>query len=347
MAEHRESEWNGSSAPAADDQPASKDATIIFHHIPKTAGSTLESILERRYAFREIFDVDRSRDVHERLLGSVPDETRAGIRLIKGHMDFGVHRFIANPYAYITILRHPVERVISHYYYVMRTAGHRLHYDVAFTGMSLEQYITSGITLELNNGQVRSLVGPEHLGVEYGRCTREMLGTAQRNLTRHFSVVGLTERFDETLLLLRRRLGWSAWPFYRPKNVSKARPLAASIPREVIRLIEAHNELDLELYEAAQAAFTETIAGLELSEELARFRRWNRVLGPCSATFDAFRTIRRRLVSDDEGALSLVRPGYAAQSVGSSGDSSQRRHSDPRALALRPSSSVEATNGKT
>ena len=338
----RASVSDGSAARYGVTNPGHRDTTIIFHHIPKTAGSTLESILERHFSPREIFDVDRSRNVHESLLASMSYTRRAGIRLIKGHMDFGVHRYVPNPFVYITVLRHPTERVISHYYYVKRSPDHRLHARVVSTKMSLEEYITSGIALELNNGQVRSLVGPAHLSVEYGRCTRDMLGTALHNLESAFSVVGLTERFDETLLLLKRRLGWSAWPFYRPKNVSKTKPHSTSLPRDVIALIEAHNELDLELYEAAQHAFSKEITMYKIREELPRFQRLNQVWGPCIAPFDVLRSVRRRLRSNEDdpsaGGDGSNQLEHSAEGLG------QSRQAAPRNLSLQPLSTGEATN---
>ena len=46
------------------------------------------------------------------------------------------------------------------------------------------------------------------------------LAQAKRNLDR-FLVVGLTERFDESFILIRRALGWRL-PMYERHNVSKA-----------------------------------------------------------------------------------------------------------------------------
>ena len=41
-----------------------------------------------------------------------------------------------------------------------------------------------------------------------GPCTAEIFERAKENLRRHFSVVGLSERFEETLALMKLRFGW-------------------------------------------------------------------------------------------------------------------------------------------
>ena len=254
--------------------PPPVDRSVIFLHIPKAAGTTLHDILERQYAREEIFNIVGPRDVREKALGSLPESERRRLRLVKGHMHFGVHEYLPNPSTYITVLRHPVERVISHYYYVRRTPRHYLYETVVGDDLSLEQYVFDQVSLELNNGQVRTIYGAKHVDVPYGACTPEMLTAARANLREYFSVVGLAERFDETLLLMQQQLGWRRSPVYVRKNVTKSRRARADVPASVIRRIEADNALDLELYEEESKYFMGAVARL-LSEQptlLNRFR---------------------------------------------------------------------------
>lgn len=41
----------------------------------------------------------------------------------------------------------------------------------------------------------------------YGQCSPEMLESAKKNL-QDFAAVGLTERYNETLILLKRAFNW-------------------------------------------------------------------------------------------------------------------------------------------
>ena len=270
--------------------PHVQDSTVIFMHIPKAAGSTLHSVLTRCYRRNETFNVKgaRSPEVAEFAASRIEDRVR--IRLVKGHLLFGFHKYLPRPSTYITILRDPVDRVISHYYYVMRRPHHRLYETVTSANMSLEEYVESGTALELNNGQVRAFYGTDHLNVEFGRCTRAMFDEATRNMRSHFSVVGTADRFDEALLLMKHRLQWNRQPFYLAKNVTKDRPSLRNVPKHVIRKIQDANELDIEFFDAARRSFDEEVERLDIARELESFRARNRLYSRCARPVDAVRT---------------------------------------------------------
>ena len=92
---------------------------------------------------------------------------------------------------------------------------------------------------------------------------------AKKNIEQHFSVVGLMERFDESLMLLKQHLGWKI-PFYQPQNVNKKRPQEEA-DREVIKVIERTNELDLLLYEYVKERFEQQVEAGDIRKEAARF----------------------------------------------------------------------------
>ena len=259
-----------------------RDMTVIFLHVPKSAGSTLHTVLERVYPSDTVLDIPGPNSEREKLFTRLSPEEHARIRLVKGHVLFGLHRYIPNRFTYITILRHPVERVISHYYFVKRRPRHRLYQTIMSSNMSLEEYVLGGTALELDNGQVRALYGSEHLNVEYGGCTSQMLDAARQNLKSYFSVVGLAERFDETLLLMAKELKWSRRPLYVRRNVTKNRPALEGVAPEVLRKIEAANSFDLELYERSVEGFEEALKQHDVPSELERFRQLNEFYGRCA-----------------------------------------------------------------
>ena len=232
--------------------------SVIFLHIPKTAGRTLQDVLDRKYKRSEAFSIDpnRVRESTEEFKG-LPYDQRSKIRLLKGHMPFGLHEFLPNQSTYVTILRNPIDRIISHYYYVIRHPNHHLYNKVKYNKLSLKGYVASGISIELDNFQMRSLAGATDLG--FGKCSSELLEQAKCHLQSHFTVVGLTERFDETLILMKRDLQWHTPPFYTELNVSRNRPLLEDIPRDTLDLIEKYNELDCELYEYTRKIFQQKI----------------------------------------------------------------------------------------
>src|SRR5690349_1326721 len=106
---------------------ADKNLPLVFYlHIPKAAGTTLNTILAKRFRRRDVFTIRNPKKAVEELAG-LPDAKRAKLKLIKGHFAYGLHKEVGRPFEYITVLREPVDRVVSHYYYVLRNAAHYLH----------------------------------------------------------------------------------------------------------------------------------------------------------------------------------------------------------------------------
>ena len=254
-------------------------ATVIFVHVGRTGGTTLARIAERQYRRRETFSfASRGTDDGLEPFRRLPAEQRKRFRLIKGHMPFGVHEFVPGPSTYITLFRHPVDRVISYYYYAVSRPSHRLHREITGRGITFEQFMAAEMTVEVDNWQTRSLSG--RTSVPYGRCGRDMLDLARQNLDTYFSVVGLTDRFDETLVLLGQTLGWRRL-LYATENALRARPSRIELPEHVLAVVAAQNAFDLALYSYAEQRFERAIASLpEFARDLARFRARNALYQP-------------------------------------------------------------------
>src|SRR5262245_16845682 len=94
--------------------------TLIFLHIPKPAGTTVHHVLERQFAADEVYSLaGDSWASYRRDFQRLTLPERKKIRVIKGHMEFGLHELLPQPATYVTVLRHPVDRIMSYYYYVL------------------------------------------------------------------------------------------------------------------------------------------------------------------------------------------------------------------------------------
>jgi hypothetical protein len=268
------------------EQPA-----VIFLHIPKTAGTTLHRIIERQYRQREIFTIGGISHESIEQFRSMSEERRAKYRMIKGHLGFGFHEFVPGPSAYFTILRNPIERVISFFYWVRRTPHHYLYDFMISKDIGLKEYLESGANVMLDNAQVRMVSGVWY-NIGFGECTEETLEIAKRNLREECAVVGLTERFDETLILLKRAFGWRNLHYAR-QNVTASRPRKDQLAPETLDAVVKVNRLDLALYQYATALFEEEIEaqGPAFAEELKAFQAANRWKSPF---YYVFWEIRKR-----------------------------------------------------
>ena len=92
---------------------------------------------------------------------------------------------------------------------------------------------------------------------------------AKENLPRYFSFVGLTERFDEGLAILKIMFGWEIAK-YAKFNVTKNRMKKGSLPASTVELIAERNKYDVALYEYAVPIFEQIRAkyGAEVQREI-------------------------------------------------------------------------------
>ena len=265
------------------EEPASDEwQTLLFLHIPKTAGLNLRHVINYQYGLENVCVPEAAEDMtrrgpYWRYLEegtSLPHKGTPGFdpnigfrrrllawtergntpRVVMGHFWFGLHEEIPHPSSYFTILREPMERTLSVYFHRRNQYGFRL---------SLEEWIHSARDFQLDNAQTRFLCGrlPDE-DVWFTKCTPEMLELAKRNLRERFSVVGITERFDEAYLLMARTFGWrvSGYDVY---NVNRRRPRGDAIPNAIRQRLEERNRFDAELYEFARALFEEQLAALD------------------------------------------------------------------------------------
>jgi hypothetical protein len=211
------------------------------------------------------------------------------IDVLSGHMAFGAHRHLPGRYTYVTFLRDPVDRVISDYFYVLRTPSHVLYDPVATERYTLADYVTSGITFFTNNLHARLLSGRGET-VPVGACTDALVDEAIAHLEAHPSVVGLTERFDESIVLMKHRLGWRL-PLYRVKNKTQGRPRKSEVSEADRALIRAHNAQDLALYAYARTRFETAWAEAPATcqRDLDRLHRLNWLFGPVERAYVSLR----------------------------------------------------------
>ncbi len=238
-------------------EAAAKQPIIIFVHLPKCGGTTLFRLVEWEYSPMRVFFVDGRfyRWSYNRLIRSRMDKF-AGMQVFQGHMPFGLHKLLNAPTTYMTMLREPVDRVISEYYYRLNRPQHPYE-DRWMKKLGLEEYIRA---TPQHNIQTKLLAGqPTDYDFLAGDCTEATLSVAKENLAQRFSLVGLTERFEESLALAKLTFGWKIEHF-TDFNITGKRPARSSVPQPIQDLIRDRYRYDVALYDYAVGLFNETVA---------------------------------------------------------------------------------------
>src|SRR5438045_9447770 len=105
--------------PAASASPGRRffPRPLVFVHIPKAAGTTLQEIIVRYYkggrGFRFTGETQQWEDFK-----NASKEQNGRYDVLQGHVHFGVHEYQPEPATYITMVRDPIDRVVSHYHFV-------------------------------------------------------------------------------------------------------------------------------------------------------------------------------------------------------------------------------------
>jgi len=259
-----------------------KPVTVIFLHIPKTAGTTFNSILSWLYLGQPSYWIAPA-DLHARDFKALSPESRSGLRLVRGHMYFGLHEYLPQPATYITFLRDPIPRVLSYYANALMEADYHKeskHWFLeAVRSMSFEEFIDCGKDKEIENGQVRRISG---IGFRASPCTKEDLELAKSNLDTFFSVVGLAHRFDESLALMRRHFNWTRIFAYQREKVSVKPIRQGEISPGVLARLREMNALDEELFAYAEQRLERQWLPQRsaLRREVFRIRLFNRLCRP-------------------------------------------------------------------
>ncbi|HET8654100.1 MAG TPA: sulfotransferase family 2 domain-containing protein [Longimicrobiaceae bacterium] len=209
------------------------DAPIAcFSHVQKAGGTTVEAVMRRHFGVRHMLVnpprgwIYRKKDLAADLRLN-PWARSIGGHWLRPFVDFGEFE---DRLAWYIFLREPVSRFLSHYQY------HVEHMGVT---APFEQWMEQPIQ---HNWQTQFLAGEQDVEA------------AKQILASRYRAIGLLERFDESLLLVRQALGLNGLdPWYgRPHNPAQSGEKRRSIAERYREQCVERNQLDLELYRFAR-----------------------------------------------------------------------------------------------
>jgi hypothetical protein len=233
-----------------------KGPTVLFMHIPKTAGTAFREAIAANYKHFEIaylyptlpgFLVDDLR--------LLPMEQRRCYRMIIGHFQFGMHEALPQESQYITVVREPTARVLSHYAYLQQTQP-----DLVTEGggvLPLKSFLEQRLTVDFDNAMVRFFSGVGQRAFPPGALSRDVFDLAVYNLRTAFTFVGHQETSTASFAWLRNHFGWHAKAGLEVANPGKRQSPFEKEPG-LLKSIRHYNHWDYLFYEEILRTFPQT-----------------------------------------------------------------------------------------
>ncbi|MEM1417032.1 MAG: sulfotransferase family 2 domain-containing protein, partial [Myxococcota bacterium] len=221
------------------------EATLYFTHVPKTSGTSMV-----RLAFGHLPDAEVERyGSLKRLAGRRAQPPK----LVTGHFPWGAHLALApRRHAYLTMLRDPIDRVTSMYYFIKNVD--RRHFEhprrALVESTTLEEFAALP---QIRNLQSRFVAG--YPAMKAGRLVaprrfdRALAAVAWRQL-QSYAFVGFQHRFEASARRLLGELGRELPAGFadapRAKQ-TRGRPKVADLSPPTRRALEDANRADLAL----------------------------------------------------------------------------------------------------
>lgn len=249
---------------------------FLFHHIPKTAGSTLRGILETLFDKDEICHAETVQE-----LNNLSSSQFRNLKFFAGHFSYGaINKFLSDA-VWITFLREPNERIISQYFNhinykripdqwidrINKNPEWQIYMN-EIQGCTLEEWVlldnkhANCITC---NRQTQAFL-PQELRTkvdDWAIYDKSLIEIAKKNLIEQFHFFGIQEFFDLSLNLFSITFGLPSYvnldSFSTNINSKKKFGTKYKVDQDLSEKIKRRNLMDWELYEFAKEKFFENL----------------------------------------------------------------------------------------
>ena len=216
---------------------------LLFDHIPKAGGTSFHVLLEQIYG---------RGNVSPRLAGVRIQELAQRYRRYRavcGHLLVLPGDRLPSDTLNVTLLRNPVDRVVSEFFYRKHDAGPTGESNLdLIKSADFSSLVTNSdqCLLPVPNAMVRHYSQYEITG-NGSHADGELLECAKRALER-FDVVGTLEQMPDFLDLIAYELRWTSLPDLPWANATSSRPCVGDLAPEVRSMLFDRERYDLELH---------------------------------------------------------------------------------------------------
>ncbi|MBB3206280.1 hypothetical protein FHS27_002089 [Rhodopirellula rubra] len=225
----------------------SKPKKLLFEHVPKCGGNSIRAFLKQSYSSEKSFLLNGG-SPHSSIesFKDLPKPQRHSFQFVFGHGAHRLRRHCDPEMLAATILRDPIDRIVSHYYFVAASPDHYLYEQLTAEEMTLAEYARSNISGELTNNYACRF-----LEIDNEEAMLSPQATVDRAfdlLSNDYSIVGTLENLDESMMAIKKMFRLRKRWVNQKLNVTKQRKSKSEISDEERQAIQESNSIDIELY---------------------------------------------------------------------------------------------------
>lgn len=217
---------------------------LVFLHVPKTGGSSVNHILRQMFFGARTATVGPFQKYSEAEFRALSSSKREEFHIVRGIVDYSISSHTSQDAKYMTIVRDPVERLVSHYKYVTRTPTHYLYSAAVDANLSLQDYILSDLSPELLDGQARQILANEY----HPELSEEEV---VRILKTRFDFIGTTKSIPDAIAWVSATFGRPLPVSVQQKNVSPGSAAKTELDSSIREAVGQRNRVDGFIYNHA------------------------------------------------------------------------------------------------
>lgn len=272
--------------------PPKKPGILFNMHIGKTGGSTLNMIITSHFEesslcnclayFLKYYPYMAIRKINEHFYFNLPEEKKKNFKYAGGHVGLEVLNYIPkekNAKA-IALVREPKSLILSSYWYYLKNHGQKNVLFKTIDISTLEESLIDFINIvNYNNSSIRWFSRNNKIYDNNVPITEEIFQEIKNNIKDDFLFVGLSNKFDESIIALRRIMEWNFDEklFYKRQNETEFKMPESSYSDSVLDAVSERFAYEQKLYNWLEKRFDSLtkVLGKDFKEEVRIYKRLN------------------------------------------------------------------------